>query len=211
MKKVVLTSLATLGLALGAFGQGAIFIDNVNAAGYLNIGDDIATATHYTGPMYVEIWYKNDPATAADTAINSLNGIKGQAPAAYAMLTADGFTLATHINATDAAAKPASGGVLSGFDVLQIPGINRVGNAAGNTLFGVVFWTGNSPTLPGGVNGGVLTFNNPTSDYTLQPPPGAPAMDNWPVDLVMTPIPEPGTFALAGLGAAALLIFRRRK
>jgi len=29
--------------------------------------------------------------------------------------------------------------------------------------------------------------------------------------LVLAPIPEPSTFALAGLGAAALLIFRRRK
>jgi len=28
---------------------------------------------------------------------------------------------------------------------------------------------------------------------------------------VGTPVPEPGTFALAGLGAAALLLFRRRK
>jgi hypothetical protein len=30
-------------------------------------------------------------------------------------------------------------------------------------------------------------------------------------NLVLVPVPEPSTFALAGLGAAALLIFRRRK
>ena len=34
-------------------------------------------------------------------------------------------------------------------------------------------------------------------------------MDN--VTLNVTPIPEPSTFALAGLGLAGLLIFRRRR
>jgi hypothetical protein len=31
------------------------------------------------------------------------------------------------------------------------------------------------------------------------------------IQMTVVPIPEPGTFALAGLGAAAMLIFRRRK
>ena len=43
---------------------------------------------------------------------------------------------------------------------------------------------------------------------------GAPSLSTWaagPVVLVANPVPEPSSMALAGLGAASLLIFRRRK
>lgn len=202
MKKVVLTSLAVLGLAVGAFGQGAVQIDNNQAAGYLNLG-----AAHYDGVFGVELWYKNSSA-ATDTAINSLNG--QNASSAYALLSANGFTLATHIN-PGAPGTTAVGGVVSGLGQVNIPGINRAANG-GSALLAIAFWTGpGANSFLGGVNGGVLSFNNPTADYTAVPPPAAPGLDSWPVDLIMTPVPEPGTFALAGLGAAALLIFRRRK
>lgn len=52
-------------------------------------------------------------------------------------------------------------------------------------------------TEPDGV---VVTPANPVNFFTAGPP-------GFSVQI----IPEPGTFALAGLGAAALLIFRRRK
>lgn len=199
MKKVVLTSLAVIGLAVGAFGQGAVQIDNNLANGYLNNG-----GVHYDGAFGVELWYKNSSA-ASDTAINSLNGVNSAQ--AYGLLSANGFTLATHIN-PGAPGTTAVGGIVSGLGQVNIPGISPAGGAA---LFAVAFWTGNGNSFLGGNSAGVLTFNNPTADYTLAVPPPAPGLDAWPVDLVMTPVPEPGTFALAGLGAAALLIFRRRK
>jgi hypothetical protein len=54
---------------------------------------------------------------------------------------------------------------------------------------------------------GVSAFTDPTF---VSPSP-AVQLPGWNQDLVMTTVPEPSTFALAGLGAAALLIFRRRK
>jgi len=46
-----------------------------------------------------------------------------------------------------------------------------------------------------------------------QTSPSAPSLDTAGMQAfsVSTPVPEPSTFALAGLGAAAMLIFRRRK
>jgi hypothetical protein len=46
---------------------------------------------------------------------------------------------------------------------------------------------------------------------SAQPPTTAPTLDGWNTPVTLTPIPEPSTIALAGLGVASLLIFRRRK
>ena len=68
---------------------------------------------------------------------------------------------------------------------------------------------------------GVLAFYQPVVDYTTITPPtppnltaaqgpgGTPGGFNT-TDLILVPIPEPSSLALAGLGTAALLIFLRR-
>lgn len=62
--------------------------------------------------------------------------------------------------------------------------------------------------LPGTT--GVLAFVNPTADYTAVPTPVPPGLSGWTSDLVIAAIPEPSTFALAAVGAAAWLLVRRR-
>ena len=89
----------------------------------------------------------------------------------------------------------------------------------------VVAWTGSATTFgaaasdpknllawSGDANsGGALTWANGTQGLPPSLPvpivKGASAFNG----LVLAPVPEPSTFALAGLGAAALLIFRRRQ
>ncbi len=62
---------------------------------------------------------------------------------------------------------------------------------------------------------GVVAFVNATADYTLVGGRPSPAgITGWDtsagMDLVMTAIPEPSTFALAGLGVAILWTLRPR-
>jgi hypothetical protein len=72
-------------------------------------------------------------------------------------------------------------------------------------------WIGGDGTFDGAAYRGVLSWNQLVGG-PIPPPPNTPQAValNMPGPLVMQIIPEPSTFALAGLGAAALLIFRRR-
>src|SRR5690242_15787104 len=135
MKQLILC-LITTGLTASTFSQGAIQIDNVSAAGYL---DDQHLGNHYSGIFGVELWYKNSTAAADDT-INAHNGIDSYIP--YALLASHGFTLATHIN-PGAPGTTAVGGIVAGLGQVNIPGIDRTGNPQGNALFGIAFWLGN--------------------------------------------------------------------
>ncbi len=203
--KKLLVAIATIGLTLSLFGQGAVAIDTWSSAGGVKLE---IPGMYYTGPFGLELWMKNG--SAADPAINSLNGsINENMGLAYYLLTADGFTLQTRINGLTLTVP----GVLEGIGVVNMPGVDRAANG-GNAVLGLVIWPGWAPNFGSASTAGILTFVNPTSDYTIPPPntPIPPPLDGFNTDLIIanTPGPEPGVFALAGLGAAVLLVFRSR-
>jgi hypothetical protein len=208
MKKTILTSLATMLFALGAFAQGGVILDNKSAARGITTGGN----NFYDGSAGIEIWYLN----GSSYNLSSINGQAANPSAAYSQLSSSGFTLATSFQN----AQVALGGF--GFGGLNIPGVTPAGSPI---TLAVVAFTGTGSSFSGAANGGVLAFYQPTVDYTASPPPlpsdltaafsgpGQPGGFNT-TDLVLNPItavPEPSSFALAGLGAAAMLIFRRRK
>jgi len=92
---------------------------------------------------------------------------------------------------------------------VSIPGINA-GNA-GNITFAVRVFNGGS-WAAGTVEGQSSLFTGGAQATSSSPVPDLPqgGWQNFTVTNVAA-VPEPSMFALAGLGSAALLIFRRRK
>jgi len=86
---------------------------------------------------------------------------------------------------------------------------------SGTAVFQVYGWTGSATSYSAAVAGGAFVgLSNPFLNGTGGggSPPATPAtLTGWTGNLVLSPVPEPTTIALGGLGAAALLLFRRRK
>jgi hypothetical protein len=91
--------------------------------------------------------------------------------------------------------------------------------AGGGIDYVVMGWTGTAAGFDAAIAGGAMAnvsakFASATGNPTTVPPGTATQLSGSFGGMVLSPvtqIPEPSTFALAGLGAAALLIFRRRK
>lgn len=205
MKRLVLTGIATFALALGAFAQGSINLDNSSG---INYGVAInAAGTYYTGTYGMEVWELN--ATSVPAGIDGLPSVDSGV-VAYNTMVNDGF-----IKEATFANQP-----------MTIPGTFSLGEVtladvtpAGSTVvLGLAVWNTSAPSwaamLSGaGANatGGVIAFVNPTAYASSGPPPPPANLTGWNSvgDLVMA-VPEPSVLALAGAGVAALLILRRR-
>jgi hypothetical protein len=188
------------GLTLAALGQGSIGgwigVDNTLSIGAVTVD---TAGNWYTGTYGVEIWAKSG---AIGGNINSFNGQPGGTVIAYANLALDGYVL----GGTFANKNMSAPGTIVGVGTARFNNIDPGPNAVA-----VVAWNTSAPSfsaaVAGGAKAGVYTFVNGFY-IDLQAP--TTLGDGWgSTDLVMTPVPEPGRFALAGLGAAVLLIFHR--
>ena len=91
--------------------------------------------------------------------------------------------------------------------------------AGGGIDYVVMGWTGTAAGFDAAIAAGAMAnvsakFASATGNPTTVPPGTATPLSGSFGGMVLSPVtqvPEPSTFALAGLGAAALLIFRRRK
>jgi hypothetical protein len=193
MKKLILTSLVATTATVGALAQGTIAADNLNnsssSLSAASGGLFFSSGTLYSGPLNITI----------------LGGASASSLSPVTTLLSSDF---------------ANAGAGLYFDLsgqgYPVPGVALNGNAT----LEIEAWTGNFSTYAAasafgaGDSIATVTFQNATGGGSVG---GAPP--NLPVDLVGMPAvnllpvttPEPSTIALGGLGAAALLLFRRRK
>jgi hypothetical protein len=190
MKKQILATLLAGVAATGAFAQGTIAVDNL--------------ANTSTSPIATSgglFFVGGVPYNGASLNITVLGGASATSLTPIVTLTgSQGF-----VNGGGAGQFADNSGA-----AYNVPGVASQGTA----FLEVEAWTGSALTFqaalttPGDAFGVSTVFQNPTGG------PGVPPVT--PQDLTGMPAvilntPEPATIALGGLGAAALVLFRRRK
>jgi hypothetical protein len=208
MKKILaIGALATL--TLSAFGQGQV-----------NFNNRVLTVTpNVSAPVYIDVVGSGGLASSNFVRAALLGGSTAGTPASVVGGVYNAGNLSLLVSpSTPATWATFRTGTLAGFVAVGTDSARNSGLAYGSTgLFQMVAWEGTANTWAeafvawqsGQIRAG---FSNPVIlPVTLS------AVDlNVPTlqginPFAIIPIPEPSTFALAGLGAAALLIFRRRK
>lgn len=216
MKKLLLTAVVA-SVAAVTYGQGTIFIYNYDNTG-VSGGNGGTTAN----PTFSSAVTQNGLIFTTDTAsqAGNLGGTAGST------LIGDDFSWALYGGATASSSAltlvaSETGSAITGDNINwgQFEGLAQTYTVAGTTASSTVYlelyvWEGNTFTsYAAAVAGGDYAadsgvFANPSGGGANAPSAltGLPDMD-----LTATSIPEPGTLALAALGGASLLMFRRKK
>ena len=215
MKKLILTTLLVTGAALGALAQGTIFANNLNNTGvYGGAGGTPFTGTS-GNPTYSPLVISNGLIFTSDPTAQAGNLGYGQGSQ---MLGVDvnwvlygGATAgtATTLITGEVGTNGAAAGDNANWG--QLYGGGQQYNVPGTTPSSTVFldlqvWEGTAASYAASTSykADSGAFANPSSGGAGVPQPlyGLP-------DMLLT-IPEPSIPALSGLGAAALMILRRK-
>ncbi len=239
MKKLVLTTVCAMAMAGAAFAQGTLVWSSISAAAMTaqynanysplfggpggGTGVNMGTAN---GGFYFELLYNT-----------AFTGTKIAQPSSVAALT--GSWIDTGLEAANSSASAGKLIVLNSNGAAVVPGwVGGIGTQGGTTnniiLVGwssnlgtswtavsslLTSWATESQTVVGTAyfgesNVGYLVPNTGSTGATVFA--AAAGLNGVPIaslntQLYALPIPEPATFALAGLGGLSLLLFRRRK
>jgi len=188
MKKLILSTAMAMVVAAGAYAQGLIAIDN-------NVNSSLNQAATSGG-----LFWKDGALLNADANLTLLAGadVGSLAPLKTFLLSNGSAT-------GSSAAGPGTWTDLTG-GTYAVPGV--AAGAAGT--FEVQIWLGDFSSYAAAAAGGAYVGMSTPFTQTLGGGSVLPSDLTAMPAVTLAPIPEPSTIALAGLGAAALLIFRRR-
>jgi hypothetical protein len=208
MKKLLVSTVLVAGLAASVYGQG--FILN-------NLGNSSLDSTATSGGL---VWTNNGTTSGLFDGVNGNIGLQILVGATSSSLS----PFATFAGFDGSSAYTGdSAGKFNPFGFSAINGGSPEYPSGINTAAGAAVWieiqawyylgTGGPQTYAAAVSAGDLAgtvlFQNPVSN-----PGGIPAVPDQSLTgmpaLILAAVPEPGTFAIAGLGAALLLALRRR-
>lgn len=189
MKKLIVTTLATVA-SLAAFAQGTINFANLSGSPALNapVYDGLNTTVKLAGTTYQAGLYAGSSAASLAYVGNSTPFLTG--------------TAAGWFNGGTTVLNGIAGGATAWLQVYAWD-TTLHGTTTGATLAQAM--ASGIPDVYGSSGVFSVVSGNPTAS-----PPTTPAVMVG-MNSFSLIVPEPSTFALAGLGAAALMIFRRRK
>ncbi len=206
MKKTLLLGVIGLAasMASSSYGQGFVVLDNYNAPGSLvtygaNVpADGVSGALGTPGTGLLSGWTVGLYYVVGNPAIND--------PASIG-IPASPLALATGLGSTvDVYDSSGAAGVFFANDPFAVPG----GAAGGTvTLELVAYSTAAGSYAAAAYRGHSDPFTITMQSATTLPPTALVGYGFQTFGIA--PVPEPTTLALAGLGAAALMIFRKRK
>jgi len=229
MKKLIAT-LALGAFAGGAFAQGIVTFANTPTSLFQTESNGVVTSTAAgaTGSYDYELL------TAASTVTSLDASLQGLLSATWTdtTLMATNTAAAGKLNAGSQVTVPTGwpGGAQEAYIVVgwsanegsswATVSSELAGAVLGTNASGNLYWSGGG-LKSGGYVGATVIGNAESGGGPLSLPSfvlfgsaasgqGTPIIGSTELYLV-SPVPEPTTFALAGLGAAAMLIFRRRK
>jgi hypothetical protein len=202
MKKLILSIAATSVVAISGHAQQLLFADNGNNS----TDTTIAGVANSSQNLNLELLVGSTSGTVTtDVVTLLLNGATATATTALGSVQAAGNDI-TH----------------SGGDIFDGT-LNTYIVPAGTAWAQVLAWTGNYSTYAAALASGVQgEYAGASAVFQILPAPaaGSPAVDisnienvgDGNIDLTQVPtiVPEPTTLAMAGVGLASMLIFRRK-
>jgi len=201
MKKVLVAAILGLAAVTSVKAQGSVILYNYNTGKLINYGQNSGgtVGQPVTGGYSVAFYFVAGDQTAT---INSAFSADANANGNLATL-APTLSLYTGANGIATIGTDAAG------YFSNVSASANVG-AAGTYTFVIVAYNGTSYANSTGVgqargHSQAFTFSAVASPST----PGTLGSGSW-TSFAVSAVPEPSTFALAGLGLAGLLIFRRR-